>query len=94
MPTIRQLPHRLRPMAHQLHQQLLPVRILQRLEQRNALVEDFQAPDRLVTCPRGLPPALSDLCQVSRRHLFLDFALGCRRLSFMVSSIITANDGG
>ena len=45
-----QLPHRLRPMAHQLHQQLLPVRILQRLEQRNALVEDFQAPDRLVTC--------------------------------------------
>ena len=27
-------------------------------------------------------------------HLTLDFALGCRRLSFMVSSIITANDGG
>lgn len=32
--------------------------------------------------------------QVSRRPLFLDFALGCRRLSFMVSNIITANDGG
>lgn len=31
--------------------------------------------------------------QVSRRPLFLDFALGCR-LSFMVSSIITANNGG
>ncbi|MBP7834276.1 MAG: hypothetical protein KAZ97_02925, partial [Bifidobacterium sp.] len=40
------------------------------------------------------PPRYLTSVQVSRRHLFLDFALGCRRLSFMVSSIITANDGG
>lgn len=40
------------------------------------------------------PPRYLTSVQVSRRHLFLDFALGCRRLSFMVSNIITANDGG
>jgi len=40
------------------------------------------------------PPRYLTSVQVSRPHLFLDFALGCRRLSFMVSSIITANDGG
>ncbi|KAB6876111.1 hypothetical protein GBK05_09940 [Bifidobacterium longum] len=40
------------------------------------------------------PPRYLTSVQVSRRHLFLDFALGCRRLSFIVSSIITANDGG
>lgn len=40
------------------------------------------------------PPRYLTSVQVSRRHLFLDFALGCRRLIFMVSSIITANDGG
>lgn len=40
------------------------------------------------------PPRYLTSVQASRRHLFLDFALGCRRLSFMVSSIITANDGG
>ncbi|ADH00092.1 hypothetical protein BLJ_0617 [Bifidobacterium longum subsp. longum JDM301] len=38
------------------------------------------------------PPRYLTSVRVSRRHLFLDFALGCRRLSFMVSSIITAND--
>ena len=32
--------------------------------------------------------------QASRRYLFLDLALDHRRTSFMVSSIITANDGG
>ncbi|MBM5829073.1 hypothetical protein GDP94_01100 [Bifidobacterium longum subsp. suillum] len=32
--------------------------------------------------------------QASRRYLFLDLALDRRRTSFMVSSIITANDGG
>jgi len=40
------------------------------------------------------PPRYLTSVQESRRHLFLDFALGCRRLSFMVSNIITANDGG
>lgn len=31
--------------------------------------------------------------QASRRYLFLDLALDRRRTSFMVSSIITTNDG-
>ncbi|PWG60681.1 hypothetical protein DF200_00095 [Bifidobacterium catulorum] len=43
---------------------------------------------------RGLPPPhCLAYYQTSRRYLFLNLALG-RRPSFMVSSIIAANDGG